>query len=107
MKNKEPWSFCETPKEKCTVNYCDENGCQNRKRNYVEDNDANLFLAEVVDSLPSIDDSISQEALLRKMIDHWCLKQLGNTDEALEVSDKMFTAAKDIFYNVTNQLHTN
>lgn len=26
------WSFCKTPKEKCTMNYCDENGCQNRKR---------------------------------------------------------------------------
>src|SRR5690554_3305743 len=39
MKNREPWNFCETPKEKCTMNYCDENGCQNRKRNYVEDND--------------------------------------------------------------------
>ena len=39
MKNREPWNFCETPKEKCTMNYCDENGCQNRKRNYVEVND--------------------------------------------------------------------
>lgn len=38
MKNREPWNFCETPKEKCTMNYCDENGCQNRKRNYVEGN---------------------------------------------------------------------
>jgi hypothetical protein len=27
-----PHSFCETPEEKCTMNYCDENGCQNRKR---------------------------------------------------------------------------
>jgi hypothetical protein len=39
MKNREPWNFCETPKEKCTMNYCDDNGCQNRKRNYVEGND--------------------------------------------------------------------
>jgi hypothetical protein len=29
-------SFCETPQEKCTINYCDENGCQNRVRNLVE-----------------------------------------------------------------------
>lgn len=35
MKNKKPWAFCETPEEKCTMNYCDENGCQNRKRNPV------------------------------------------------------------------------
>ena len=36
MKNKEPWGFCETPEEKCTMNYCDDNGCQNRKRNLTE-----------------------------------------------------------------------
>ena len=34
-KNKS-WNFCETPEEKCTMNYCNENGCQNRKRNLVE-----------------------------------------------------------------------
>lgn len=33
---RKPWIFCETPEEKCTMNYCDENGCQNRKRNLVE-----------------------------------------------------------------------
>jgi hypothetical protein len=31
-----PHSFCETPNEKCTMNYCDDNGCQNRKREFVE-----------------------------------------------------------------------
>jgi len=31
-----PHSFCETPNEKCTMNYCDENGCMNRKRELVE-----------------------------------------------------------------------
>ena len=31
-----PHSFCETPEEKCTMNYCDTNGCQNRKRELVE-----------------------------------------------------------------------
>jgi hypothetical protein len=36
MSNREPWSFCETPQEKCTMNYCDENGCQNRKRENVQ-----------------------------------------------------------------------
>jgi hypothetical protein len=29
-------SFCETPEEKCTMNYCDENGCQNRVRHLVD-----------------------------------------------------------------------
>jgi hypothetical protein len=32
MSKKEPWGFCETPEEKCTMNYCDDSGCQNRKR---------------------------------------------------------------------------
>ena len=36
MNNKKSWSFCETPEENCTMNYCDNNGCQNRKRNYVK-----------------------------------------------------------------------
>ena len=31
-----PNSFCETPEEKCTLGYCDENGCMNRKRVLVE-----------------------------------------------------------------------
>jgi hypothetical protein len=37
-KNKEqtPHGFCETPEQKCTMNYCDENGCQNRKRTLTE-----------------------------------------------------------------------
>lgn len=39
MENKrKPNSFCETPEEKCTMNYCDDNGCLNRKRELVEDN---------------------------------------------------------------------
>lgn len=32
MKNKQPYSFCETQKDKCTMNYCDDNGCNNRTR---------------------------------------------------------------------------
>ena len=31
-----PHSFCETPEEKCTLGYCDENGCMNRKRFLVD-----------------------------------------------------------------------
>ena len=36
IEDPKPHSFCETPEEKCTMNYCDENGCQNRKRELVE-----------------------------------------------------------------------
>lgn len=31
-------TFCETPSENCTMNYCDENGCINRKRILTEPN---------------------------------------------------------------------
>ena len=31
-------SFCETPEENRTMNYCDENGCINRKRDLVSEN---------------------------------------------------------------------
>ena len=31
-----PHSFCETPEEKCTLGYCDDNGCMNRKRFLVD-----------------------------------------------------------------------
>lgn len=34
---KQPWGFCETPHEKCTMNYCDDNGCLNRSRCLVDD----------------------------------------------------------------------
>lgn len=29
-------TFCENPKIKCDLNYCDDNGCQERKRNLVD-----------------------------------------------------------------------
>src|SRR5690606_15350491 len=51
--NKTPHNFCETPEEKCTMNYCDENGCQNRKRRLVGEN-----------KLPTA------EEILRKYIGH-------------------------------------
>ena len=35
-KQQTPHGFCETPEQKCTMNYCDENGCQNRKRTSAE-----------------------------------------------------------------------
>jgi len=35
--NRQPHTFCETPEVKCTMNYCNENGCQNRKREIVDE----------------------------------------------------------------------
>jgi len=40
---KKPHSFCETPEEKCTMNYCDDNGCQNRKRHLVETHEQEIL----------------------------------------------------------------
>lgn len=55
-------------------------------------------LAAVNDSIEFIADSLGEEVQLRQMIDLWCIDQLGNTDEALDKADAMFTAARDIFY---------
>jgi hypothetical protein len=35
-KQQTPHGFCVTPEQKCTMDYCDENGCQNRKRTSAE-----------------------------------------------------------------------
>jgi len=45
---KKPHSFCETPEEKCTMNYCDDNGCQNRKRHLVEPHEQETLEAEEI-----------------------------------------------------------
>jgi hypothetical protein len=45
-----PHSFCETPEEKCTMSYCDENGCQNRKRVLVEPKDVVLGYKTSIDA---------------------------------------------------------
>lgn len=36
MKKKKVNKFCVTRPRTCTMNYCDENGCQDRKRNLVD-----------------------------------------------------------------------
>jgi hypothetical protein len=39
-----PHSFCETPNEKCTMNYCDDNGCQNRKRELLDHEQESVYV---------------------------------------------------------------
>jgi hypothetical protein len=51
MKEKEPHGFCETPEVKCGMNYCNENGCQNRKRNLVEPTEQDNWIS-VEERLP-------------------------------------------------------
>lgn len=36
MEVKDPHNFCETPGSRCTMSYCDDNGCQDRVRSYAE-----------------------------------------------------------------------
>lgn len=43
-----PWGFCETPEAKCTMNYCNDNGCMNRKRNLVEPEKENYELLDKI-----------------------------------------------------------
>ena len=70
--------------------------------NHENGNDDNRLLADVADSIKFIADALGEEARLRQMIDLWCIDQLGNTDEALQKADEMFTVAKDIFYRGSN-----
>lgn len=52
MKERKPWSFCETPEVKCTMSYCDENGCQNQKRNRMDDLEHNCKYCGVKTTQP-------------------------------------------------------
>jgi hypothetical protein len=52
LEEPKPHSFCETPNEKCTMNYCDENGCQNRKRELVEpEKETNKIMEEALKTI--------------------------------------------------------
>jgi hypothetical protein len=64
IKEREPHSFCETPNEKCSMNYCDENGCQNRKRNLVpkEDPDYTALLKPVGTKQETLEESAKNYA---------------------------------------------
>jgi len=66
QENKTPHNFCETPDEKCTMNYCDENGCQNRERHLVSENKKLREVLEylIENNMCSIKgDEIAKEAL--------------------------------------------
>ena len=76
---KKPWNFCETPEEKCTMNYCDENGCQNRKRNLVE---PWRTMEEINEGLKKA----RQEFLLKNNPKNACDFILSKIDKAIEKS---------------------
>jgi len=59
-----PHSFCETPEDKCTMNYCDENGCMNRKRVLIEPielKQEKTFEDVLDESLAKVKDSYTKE----------------------------------------------
>lgn len=60
--------------------------------------DPDRLLVAIDGSIEFIANSLGEEVHLRQMIDLWCIDQLGNTEEALDKADAMFTAARDIFY---------
>ena len=39
IEKRQPWGFCVTKDSECTMNMCDEYGCQDRKREHVPTND--------------------------------------------------------------------
>ena len=94
MKNREPWNFCETPKEKCTMNYCDDNGCQNRKRNYVEGND---LIADVSSSI-SVEDTVNAFLDWMKSDDCWINDKKGNRIPDAEIDGKNFIKYAEKYY---------
>jgi hypothetical protein len=69
---KKPHSFCETPDEKCTMNYCDDNGCQNRKRHLVEPHEQEILpeftlsknIFDKISDLPKGETSYSEDEVL-------------------------------------------
>jgi hypothetical protein len=94
-----PHSFCETPEEKCTMNYCDENGCQNRVRHLVEpqeelkqeiiatEEDAKIFV-DAIENPPAPNEKLKtafgkqpKQETLEEAAENYCdipKNQLGN-----------------------------
>jgi hypothetical protein len=69
LEEPKPHSFCETPEEKCTMNYCNENGCQNRKRQ-LTDLEIAIRLEEIEREEPK------QETIEEAAENHWKMQYL-------------------------------
>lgn len=55
---------------------------------------------QVNDALGDIADCLERELKLRAAIDDWVYEQLGNTDEAVDKADEMFSTAIEIFNRI-------
>lgn len=85
-----PHSFCETPEEKCTMNYCDENGCQNRKRELVEPKPKQETLEEFIQRQLSLGKYQDQESAIKYSIlagAKWQQERMYNEEELLNFAD--------------------
>lgn len=74
-----PHTFCETPNEKCTMNYCDENGCQNRNRELVEPKEE----SNIIDQwLEKNDNSEIDKQVEEAAKNHWKMQYIMALDES-------------------------
>ena len=95
--NKKPHGFCETPEEKCTMNFCDENGCFNRRRNPVADGDPIDMSNYKLSSVYAVTG-----------VDHGSIVTAMNEQQAIEIFQKFYDGeeiicVKDISdYNLEN-----
>lgn len=64
-KETKPHSFCETPNENCTMNYCDENGCQNRNRELVDLKQERNLDSETIPGFDERWDEFAQEEITK------------------------------------------
>jgi hypothetical protein len=107
-----PHSFCETPEEKCTMNYCDENGCLNRKRELVEPKQQTLEEAKLRQLFKNRsncyadtgrfenDGSYSEGEVIQAMdencfinvIKEWQADRMYGDAEVLDILDKFLTS---------------
>jgi hypothetical protein len=87
LEEPKPHGFCETPEEKCTMNYCDDNGCQNRKRQLTD--------LEIAIKLEEIErEEWKQETLVEKMIPLQLKYNLDNMKQkAIEEAAKSYRSS--------------
>lgn len=93
-----PHSFCETPEEKCTMNYCDENGCQNRKRELVEPKPKQETLEEFIKRQLSLGKYQDQESAIKYSIlagAKWQAERMYSEEEVELIANEMVNWAID------------
>jgi hypothetical protein len=118
LEEPKPHSFCETPEEKCTMNYCNENGCQNRERQ-LTDLEIAIRLEEIEREEPKQETNFFEslqkyfkETPREKVLEDWNksahLDNVGPTvEEFVENSnEERFNEAAELYLeNVNTKVH--